>query len=206
MIAVLDYGSGNVRAFLNAYERLKVPCMAARSADDVAKADRLILPGVGAFDTALRQFEDSGMRKPVEKRVLEERIPLLGVCVGMQMLANSSDEGIRSGLGWVPGVVRHLPAEASSRKLHLPHMGWNQIEVFGSNGFLDNLPNGGRFYFLHSYFFDAFEDKAVIARCQYGEVFPCAVRRNNIYAVQFHPEKSHDDGMKLLENFSNLPN
>ena len=123
MIAILDYGSGNVRAFLNAYERLKVPCMAARCADDVAKADRIILPGVGAFDTALRQFEDSGMKKTVEKRVLEEGIPFLGVCVGMQMLANSSDEGNRSGLGWIPGAVRHLAAESSSRKLPLPHRG-----------------------------------------------------------------------------------
>ena len=203
MIAVLDYGSGNVRAFLNAYERMKVPCRAARRPEDLAGAERIILPGVGAFDTALRQFEASGMRDPVERKVLGEGMPLLGICVGMQMLAKDSAEGTRAGLGWVPGHVRRL-GTGGGPGVRLPHMGWNRIEAAGSCPVLRELPNGGRFYFLHSYFFDAEGDTEVIARVEYGARFPCAVRRGNIFAVQFHPEKSHEDGMRLLRNFSTL--
>ena len=203
MIAVLDYGSGNVRAFLNAYERMKVPCWVARRPEDLAGAERIILPGVGSFDTALRQFEASGMRDPVERKVLGEGMPLLGICVGMQMLAQDSDEGVGAGLGWVPGHVRRV-GTGGGPVVRLPHMGWNRIEAAGGCPLLQELPNGGRFYFLHSYFFDTAGDTEVVARVEYGTRFPCAVRRGNIFAVQFHPEKSHEDGMRLLRNFSTL--
>lgn len=203
MIAVLDYGSGNVRAFLNAYERMKVPCRAARRPEDLAGTERIILPGVGAFDTALRQFEASGMREPVERKVLGEGMPLLGICVGMQMLAHDSAEGVRAGLDWVPGHVRRL-GTGGGPVMRLPHMGWNRIEAQGNCPLLQGLPNGGRFYFLHSYFFEGAGDTEVIASVAYGTRFPCAVRRGNIFAVQFHPEKSHEDGMRLLRNFSTL--
>lgn len=204
MIAVLDYGSGNVRAFLNAYGRMNIACIAARIPDDLARATRIILPGVGAFDTAIRQFNESGLKAAVEQRVLNEGMPLLGICVGMQMLALGSEEGIRTGLGWIPGRVRRLPDVGESGRMRLPHMGWNHVEVSGDHGLLAGLPERGRFYFLHSYFFDAADDAVVTARCRYGDSFPCAVRLRNLHAVQFHPEKSHVDGMKVLRNFAQL--
>lgn len=204
MIAVLDYGSGNVRAFLNAYERMKIECRATRTPEDLMGVDRIILPGVGAFDTALGQFEASGMRLRVEEMVLRGGVPMLGVCVGMQMLANRSDEGQKSGLGWMSGQVRRLEPSANGNTLRLPHMGWNRIAVSDGRGLLQDLPNGGRFYFLHSYFFDC-EDPAIsVATSTYGRSFTCAVNRENIFAVQFHPEKSHEDGMKVLRNFAEL--
>lgn len=204
MIAVLDYGSGNVKAFLNAFERMRIPCRAARSPADLEGVEKIIFPGVGAFDTALRQFHASGMREPVEQKVLREGIPLLGVCVGMQLLANGSEEGREEGLGWIPGHVRRLSAQSENGTLRLPHMGWNRIERCGGEKLLADLPNGGRFYFLHSYFFDCSDSQHTIARTIYGTAFPCAVSNRNVYAVQFHPEKSHDDGMKILKNFSEL--
>ena len=204
MIAVLDYGSGNVRAFLNAYERMKIACRAARGPADLEGAERIILPGVGAFDTALKQFEDSGMMQPVRERVLESGVPLLGVCVGMQMLADRSEEGSRTGLGWIPGAVRKLRAPSPNASLRLPHMGWNQIEIQPDAPLLSRLPSGGRFYFLHSYAFECADSRHAIARSNYGVEFTCAVRRKNVWAVQFHPEKSHDDGMTVLKNFATL--
>lgn len=204
MIAVLDYGSGNVRAFLNAYERMKIPCRAARSAADLEGAERIVLPGVGSFDTAMRQFTESGMLAPVRTRVLEQGMPLLGVCVGMQMLADRSEEGTSSGLGWISGEVRKLRAAQENSALKLPHMGWNQIECLREDALLRVLPHGGRFYFLHSYAFSCAQPSDAIALCDYGGRFTCAVRRGKIWGVQFHPEKSHDDGMTLLKTFASL--
>jgi imidazole glycerol-phosphate synthase subunit HisH len=202
MIAVLDYGSGNVKAFLNAYERMKVPALAARCVEDLDGAERVVLPGVGAFDTALRQFNECGMKQRVEEMVLVRGVPLLGVCVGMQMLANGSDEGDSHGLGWISGRVRRLAAERNGCDLRLPHMGWNRIDTGEGESLLRDLPNGGRFYFLHSYYFDCEDSAMSVATATYGRSFTCAVRRQNIFAVQFHPEKSHEDGMKLLKNFA----
>lgn len=202
MIAVLDYGSGNVKAFLNAFERMRVPARSAGKAEELDGADRVILPGVGAFDTALRQLNDSGMRSMVEEMVMGRGVPLLGICVGMQMLANGSDEGDSPGLGWIPGRVRSLASEKNDRNLRLPQMGWNRIDVGKNGGLLRNLPNGGRFYFLHSYYFDCEDATMSVATTTYGRSFTCAVQRKNIFAVQFHPEKSHEDGMQLLRNFA----
>lgn len=204
MIAVLDYGSGNVRAFLNAYERMKVPCYAARTPADLARAERIILPGVGAFDTAMQQFEASGMLPEVERLVVRGGMPLLGVCVGMQMLARSSEEGVRRGLGWIEGEVKKLRPPPGTATLKLPHMGWNRIETRPGSEVLGNLPNGGRFYFLHSYIFSCTDQAHELAWSNYGTRFTCAVSKGSIIGAQFHPEKSHDDGMTLLRNFSSL--
>lgn len=199
MIAILDYGCGNVRAFLNAYERMKIPCRAARSAADLEGVRQVILPGVGAFDTAMRLFTQSGMRDVVQQRVLEQNIPLLGVCVGMQMLADSSEEGKERGLGWIPGKVCRIPTPTG---LRLPHMGWNQIAPAPNNRLLRDLPAGGRFYFLHSYYFECADAAYSGATVDYGATLTCAVHRERVFGVQFHPEKSHEDGMKLLKNFA----
>jgi glutamine amidotransferase len=203
MIHILDYGVGNVQAILNVYKRLGIQAERAKTADDVKGARRLLLPGVGKFDTAMDLFDRSGMRPAVETAV-RDGIPLLGICVGMQMLADSSEEGHRPGLGMVPGRVRHFSAQPAATRLPMPHMGWN--DVFSAPGVpLFNDPSGDyRFYFLHSFYFEAAEQADVAACAEYGFLFHCAVARGRVFGVQFHPEKSHHWGAGLLQRFAEV--
>jgi glutamine amidotransferase len=198
MIAIIDYGLGNVMAFRNIFERLNIPACLARTADDLAGATKVILPGVGAFDQAMERFDRSGMRDPVERLALERKLPLLGVCVGMQMLGESSEEGTRAGLGWVPGSVRRLTGPS----LALPHMGWNDVAPVTASPLFDRMDGTARFYFLHSYHFVCRDPGDVLASCDYAGGFACALKKENILGVQFHPEKSHHWGTQLLANFA----
>lgn len=204
MIKILDYGLGNVLAFVNVYNRVNIPVEVARSPADLAGATRLILPGVGSFDHAMEQFESSGLRAPVEQLVLEQAMPVLGICVGMQMLARSSDEGQRAGLGWIEGRVRKFERAALPAHTMLPHMGWNDVRPSARGGLFKGIEDDARFYFLHSYYFECASADTVLARTDYGPDFHCAVRRNNVYGVQFHPEKSHHFGSQLLSNFAEV--
>lgn len=205
MIAIINYGLGNVQAFINIYKRLHIPAKIANSPDDLHGATKLILPGVGAFDHAMRQFDNSGLRPAVEQLVLVQKTPILGVCVGMQMLAEQSDEGVMSGLGWLNGRVCSLSQLIDNSVLPLPHMGWNDIScVDMANGLFKNLENGAKFYFLHSYYFECGTPEHSTAITDYGKEFCCAVRKDNIYGTQFHPEKSHHFGLQLLKNFSEI--
>jgi glutamine amidotransferase len=203
MIKIVDYGLGNVAALLNVYKRLNIEAALARSDIELADASKLILPGVGAFDHAMESLDRSGMRSRLEELVLERRIPLLGVCVGMQILAKGSDEGSREGLGWVDGRVRGF-ASLDLPHLVLPHMGWNDVHPAEGEALFRSLETRARFYFLHSYLFECGCDESVIARSDYGISFACAIRASNIYGVQFHPEKSHSWGTQLLRNFAEL--
>lgn len=204
MIAILHYGLGNIKAFTNIYHEANIPFRVAESAGDLDGASKIILPGVGSFDHAVRQFRASGMAERVEKLVMGDRIPVLGVCVGMQMLARSSEEGSESGLGWIPGAVRKIRfSDANARQL-LPHMGWNTIEPDEGEPLLEGLDPAAGFYFLHSYRFECESELNAIAHADYGERFACVVRENNVYGVQCHPEKSHHNGIRLLKNFAEL--
>jgi glutamine amidotransferase len=201
MIKVIDYGLGNILAFRNVFKRLNVQTGIAKTASDLEGATKLILPGVGAFDHAMQLLESSGMRSALDDCVMVRRVPVLGVCVGMQILANSSDEGAAAGLGWIAGRVksfRSLP----DRDLLVPHMGWNDVTPAVADGLFAQLGAGARFYFLHSFYFECAESQHVAAVSRYGIDFPSAVRRENIYGVQFHPEKSHHFGTQLLRNFA----
>lgn len=200
MIGIIDYGLGNVRAFENIYRRLNIEATPVRTVGEINMADRLILPGVGAFDWAMKRLADSGMLDRLNERVLTEQVPVLGVCVGMQMMAESSEEGIVRGLGWIPGRVERFRDTFFSQRTHLPHMGWNTIE-HGNSSLFTGISNP-QFYFLHSYFFRPTEERHVIAHAQYGIRFASAVRRGNIWATQFHPEKSHGGGIRILQNFA----
>lgn len=200
MISIIDYGLGNVQAFLNMYKRMNVSARAVRTADEVEEATKIVLPGVGAFDHAMELFDASGMREAVEHRVREDRVPLIGVCVGMQMLADGSEEGTRPGLGLVPGEVRLFP----SNSLPLPHMGWNDIAPRDDQPLFAGLERDARFYFLHSYYYQCADDADDVAGAHYGGRFTCAVTRGNVHGVQFHPEKSHHFGETLLRNFARL--
>jgi imidazole glycerol-phosphate synthase subunit HisH len=206
MIRIVDYGVGNVRAFLNVFKRLNIEAAPATSPADLADARKLILPGVGHFDHAMARLQDSGMRETLDDLVQQKKVPVLGICVGMQMLARASDEGTRAGLGWIPGRVRAFSSWEPARTLPLPHMGWNDVRPTGDHPLFRNLDPvaGPRFYFLHSYFFETERPSDVAAVASYGQEFGCAVSAENVHGVQFHPEKSHHFGTGLLKNFAEL--
>lgn len=204
MIAITDYGLGNVKAFTNVYYRLNIPVIIARKSEDFRNATKIIVPGVGSFDYAMQRLNDSGMRETLDDKVLNEKIPVIGICVGMQMLAHKSEEGILPGLGWIDGEVIKFVLPADSSKMRIPHMGWNTINPIHSNGLLKGMDKESRFYFLHSYYFKCTNNSDVIATTNYDGVFESAVNNKNVYGVQFHPEKSHGWGVQLLENFAKL--
>ena len=202
MIKIIDYGLGNVLAFLNVYKRLNIPATVAKTTRDLDDASRIVLPGVGSFDHAMELLQESGISEKLDELVLSRRIPILGICVGMQILAESSEEGQMSGLGWIKGSVRNL--RNNNPNLCLPHMGWNDVEPVVTSKLFKGLEKGARFYFLHSYYFDCNSHDSVLAETHYDTRFACAVHSKNIYGVQFHPEKSHHFGTQLLKNFSEV--
>jgi imidazole glycerol-phosphate synthase subunit HisH len=204
MIRVVDYGVGNIQAFMTIFKRLGIEVGRACSAEDLRGATRLVLPGVGAFDHAMTLLNQSGMRPELETLVLAQQVPVIGICVGMQILAGGSDEGELPGLNWVRGRVRAFATTHASQDLPMPHMGWNDLNVRYGNKLFTNFAPQPRFYFLHSYYFDA-EDKAdVAATAQYGLDFDCIVSKGHIHGIQCHPEKSHHFGAQLLKNFAEL--
>ncbi len=204
MIAILNYGLGNVKAFANVYRKLNIPNVIAARPEDLAASDKIILPGVGAFDHALELLDRSGMRDVLERKVLSDRTPVLGICVGMQMLAKSSEEGVKPGLGWIDGEVKKFSRSGSDEPVKTPHMGWNTIAPARDTLLMNGLGEGSRFYFLHSYYFQCKNQNNVVGVTDYFGNFASAVSSENIYGVQFHPEKSHSWGTRLLENFAKL--
>lgn len=204
MIHIVDYGLGNINAFSNMYKRIGIEARTARTADELRTASRLILPGVGAFDHAMQLLQASGMREALDELVLERGVPVLGVCVGMQILARGSDEGLSQGLGWVGGSVRALASRAGAGGLPLPHMGWNDVVPATGARLFASIEEQPRFYFLHSYYFECERAEDVAAATEYGGQFCCAVQAGNVFGVQFHPEKSHHFGAEVLRNFSEI--
>lgn len=204
MIAIVDYGLGNIRAFANVYHNLNIPVIIAKNSKDLTEATKILVPGVGSFDHAMRQLANSGMRGALDQKVMIDKMPVLGICVGMQMLANTSDEGVLPGLGWIDGVVKKFILPEGSYTMRIPHMGWNTIQPVNSNSLLKGLDNESRFYFLHSYYFKCTDPSNAIATTHYHNDFESAVNVGNVYGVQFHPEKSHQWGIRLLENFARL--
>jgi imidazole glycerol-phosphate synthase subunit HisH len=204
MITIINYGLGNIRAFVNVYKQLNIPINIATQCDDLKKATKVILPGVGAFDYAMQRLEISGMRQTLDEVVLHQHVPVLGICVGMQMFACSSEEGSLPGLGWIDGKVKRFNRSILSRSMVVPHMGWNNIKPVKIDGLLQEIDLDAHFYFLHSYYFQCHRSEDVIAVTDYGEEFACVVNSGNIFGVQFHPEKSHQWGIRLLENFAKV--
>lgn len=205
MICIVDYGVGNIQAFLNLFKRLGVDARRANSPDSLSGATRLVLPGVGHFDHAMQRLNESGMRPRLEEMVIRANTPIVGICVGMQMLARGSDEGCLPGLNWIPGRVRAFASEPKSAALPMPHMGWNDLQPRpGSKLFTRGFEDAPQFYFLHSYFFDADDKQDVAATASYGLDFDAVVSRGHIHGVQCHPEKSHHWGEQLLKNFVEL--
>ena len=204
MITLVNYGLGNIQAFANIYNRLNIPVFIANTHDELARADKIILPGVGAFDWAMTKLNESGMRGCLDDIVIVRRRPVLGVCVGMQMMARRSEEGLLEGLGWIDAEVRKFDEAGFTQKTYLPHMGWNDAQPKRTECLFRGLDTDARFYFLHSYYFVCNNPDDVIATTSYGIKYASAVAKNNIYGIQFHPEKSHSNGIQLLHNFAKL--
>ncbi|MFN4081709.1 MAG: imidazole glycerol phosphate synthase subunit HisH [Saprospiraceae bacterium] len=200
MIAIIDYNVGNIAAVANMLHRIGVPCKITAAPSEVEGADRIILPGNGSFDACMRNLRMSGLIPMLEDRVLKEGVPLLGICVGAQMLGTESEEGQERGLGWLDMRVRRFPNLPS---LKVPHMGWNQVVPMQPDNYLvREMSEDSRFYFVHSYYMEPSSRADVLFQANYGIEFAAGVCRGNITGVQFHPEKSHRFGKQLLAAFA----
>ena len=204
MITLIDYGVGNIFAFQNVYKRLDIPTKIAKTKEDLLDAKKLILPGVGSFDYAIRQLNASGMHEKLDELVLEKRVPVIGICVGMQMMGNRSDEGKLDGLKWIDSDILKFDENLIKQRTKLPHMGWNDVTPVKNHPLFIGLEKEAIFYFLHSFYFKCNNPADSIAISEYGLSFSSAVNKGNIYGIQFHPEKSHQYGEKLLHNFAKL--
>ena len=204
MIGIIDHGSGNVKAIANIYKKLNTDYFITSDPTELEKATHLVLPGVGAFDQTMNLLNKSGLRDELDSLVLKKKIPIVGICVGMQIMAESSEEGQESGLGWIRGNVKRINESTLFRKPKLPHMGWNSIEVNTQTDLLQNVDLNKGFYFLHSYYVDAYNNDDIIATVDYGSNINCIIRRENIIGIQFHPEKSHQNGIEVFKNFSTI--
>ena len=204
MIAIVNYGLGNVQAIANIYQRLHLDCIIATRGEELNRASHLILPGVGSFDWAMRRLDESGLRSSLEKCVMERQKPVLGICVGLQMLARRSEEGVLPGLGWIDADVLRFDVSENPGRMQLPHMGWNEVSPISATGLFHDLGPTSRFYFLHSYYFKTNRQCDVLATTDYNGVFASSAGSGHVMGVQFHPEKSHKWGVQLLQNFSKV--
>tara|TARA_B100001123_G_C14788707_1_gene819517 strand:+ start:19 stop:624 length:606 start_codon:yes stop_codon:yes gene_type:complete len=198
MITVLDYGMGNLGSIVNMLKRIGVDSDLASDLESLKNAKKIILPGVGAFDTAMSRIHESGMLDLLHNKALQERIPILGICLGMQLLTRGSEEGEMDGLGWIPAQARRFPDDGS---LKVPHMGWNIVSPTSPSKLTADFEEETRFYFVHSYAVNVDEGEHSILKTSYGIDFDSAIQKDNIFGVQFHPEKSHRFGIRLLNNF-----
>jgi glutamine amidotransferase len=201
MITIVDYGMGNLGSVCNMFKRIGAPTCVTSDAATVAGASKILLPGVGAFDSAMRRIHDLGLREVLDRKVLHDRVPILGICLGMQLLTRGSEEGDLPGFGWLAAATHRFAALPG---IKVPHMGWNLVTSTRECALTAGLGPAPRFYFVHSYFVrvDAAMDSVLTS--EYGITFDAAVCHGNVYGAQFHPEKSHKFGMQLLANFANL--
>ena len=205
-IAIVDYGMGNLRSVAKAIEHVAPGFRVSVTSDPdvVRRAGRVVFPGQGAMRDCMREMDARGLREAVMAAAREK--PFLGICIGLQMLFDHSEEGDTPGLGLLPGRVRRFPAaemvDAQGTKLKVPHMGWNEVHQSGPHALWTGIPDGTRFYFVHSYFAEPARADLVAAYSVYPFPFTCAAAHENVFAVQFHPEKSHDAGLRLLANFA----
>lgn len=204
MITIIDYGSGNIRAIGNIYDKLKIDYKIAKSPEQIIGAQKIFLPGVGAFDETISVLDKTGFREVLDFEVIQNKVPIIGICVGMQILAESSEEGELLGLGYIKGKVKRMDTSLFDQKPKLPHLGWNSIETSRQSALLKNIDTELGFYFLHSYYFECENQKDILSTTTYGKSFASAINHENVYGVQFHPEKSHHNGINLLHNFATL--
>lgn len=201
MITIIDYGMGNLGSIVNMLKKLGATSHISSEPGEIARAEKLILPGVGAFDQGMTSLVQRGLVDVLHESVLEKRTPILGLCLGTQLFTERSEEGRLPGLGWLEAETVRFRLEGNAEGLKVPHMGWNYIELRESCPLLRNLPQSPRFYFVHSYHLRCRQSPDTRATTEYGYDFPSVVQRDNIMGAQFHPEKSHKYGISLLRNF-----
>jgi len=201
MISIVNYGMGNLGSVINMFKRIGVAAEIVESPEKLKQATKILLPGVGSFDQAMKRINESGFREVLDSKALVEKVPVLGICLGMQLLTRGSEEGVLPGLGWVAADTIRFPKKEG---LKVPHMGWNLVTPTTLSKLPENLPDESRFYFVHSYHVQVDNQLNSILKCHYGVTFDAAIQKDNIYGAQFHPEKSHKFGMRLLENFAKI--
>ncbi|TFB55265.1 imidazole glycerol phosphate synthase subunit HisH [Cryobacterium sp. Sr3] len=199
-VGILNYGVGNVGSLVNMFRKLDIETQLVSTADDIRRVSRLVLPGVGSFDHAMRALEHKELIEPLREYADSGNF-LLGICLGMQLLMDSSEEGVLCGLGYIGGVARRFQADGATQVLRVPHMGWNSISPAKDSLVFANLREKNRFYFAHSYYVECAQEPDVLATTDYEITFASMVARENVMGAQFHPEKSHVYGMTLLENW-----
>jgi glutamine amidotransferase len=200
MITIIDYKTGNLGSIQNILKRIGEESVVTSDAEVIAKASKIILPGVGAFDTGMKNLTDLGLTDILNKKVLIEKIPVLGICLGMQLMSKGSEEGSFPGLGWIDSTTLRFRFQ-NTTEYKIPHMGWNFIKQYKTSRLFDSMFADPRFYFVHSYYFSAANPEDIVTSTTYEIEFTSSFERGNIMGVQFHPEKSHKFGMKLLKNF-----
>lgn len=202
MITIVDYGMGNLGSVQNMLRYIDAESEITADLGKIAAANKILLPGVGAFDAAMQKINDSGLKDVLNKKALEDKVPLLGICLGMQLLTSSSEEGKLAGLGWIP--AKTVKFSFDDKAMKVPHMGWNTIKLKKDHAVVAALPDEPKFYFVHSYYVSADNENDVLATTHYGNDFHSMIQKDNIIGAQFHPEKSHKYGMALLKNFAAL--
>jgi glutamine amidotransferase len=201
MLTIVDYGVGNLASIKNMLKKAGQGALISSREEDILSAEKLILPGVGAFDTCVEKLQGSGLLDAISKKALVEKVPVLGVCVGLQLLTQGSEEGKLPGLGWIRGTVVRFKQELLPPDLKIPHMGWTDVDFCKPSKLLDGIYEDPRFYFVHSYHLQIEDREDALVEATYGYKFTAGVERGNIMGVQFHPEKSHKFGLRLFENF-----
>ena len=199
-ITIIDYNVGNIQSIVNMLRKIGHATLVTRDPEKIRAADKLLLPGVGAFDYGMEQLKTSGLISVIREQVLVRKIPVLGICLGAQLFLSGSEEGKLDGLDVIPGKV--IRFKAINAEMKIPHMGWNDVLVKKQSPLFEGLEKDSRFYFVHSFHFQMELESDILTTCEYGYNFTSSFSRNNIYGVQFHPEKSHKFGMRLLRNFA----
>lgn len=202
MITIIDYGMGNLGSIQNMFKRIGVKSVVSNDLAQIQEADKILLPGVGAFDAAIERIDQLGLRKILLKKANEDKVPFLGICLGMQLLTNASEEGRLEGLGLIDADTIKFKFDNITMKV--PHMGWNYVYPLNASQLTEEFTTEYRFYFVHSYYVKCNNSENIMMQTEYGHRFDSIIQRENIFGAQFHPEKSHKYGMKLLENFSKI--
>lgn len=202
-IIIVDYGMGNIQSLVRKFQLLKNPATVSSDPGVISHGDKIILPGVGHFGKAMAQIRAGGLEEILRSKVEKEKTPLLGICLGMQLLGRRSEEGNEEGFGWINGSVGRFNF-ADRKTFKVPHIGWNTVEVKKDSRLFSGISSGDEFYFVHSYHYQSTESGHIGSTTAYGYEFVSAVENENVFGVQFHPEKSHKSGLKLLQNFLDI--